>query len=99
MPEMSAATRLSIAKARRALYAALELVPVEVEGWVSRWATAELLELAESEDGHFGVSLLPFADNLIHLQGGPAALTDELHHGVEVPLWGRGRRNWSGPSR
>jgi hypothetical protein len=34
------------------------------------------------------VALLPFEDNLIALQGGPAALVDARHHALEVPSWG-----------
>lgn len=39
------------------------------------------------------VAFLPFGDNLIHLHGGPAAMTDPAHHELEVRVWGgRGRR-------
>lgn len=46
-------------------------------------------------DPHLGphldpVALLPFADNLVALHGGPRYLVAEQHHGIEVPTWGRG---------
>lgn len=69
--------------------AALELVEVEVDGWEgSRLGFAEALDAAGNEEAvTAGAALLPFEDNLVHLQGGPAALVNAEHHGVEVPIW------------
>jgi len=37
------------------------------------------------------VAFLPCADNLVALRGGPARLVEERFHGIEIPVWGRGR--------
>ncbi len=47
------------------------------------------------------VAFLPFEDNLIALQGGPAFLVDADHHAMPVPTWGgpRGKADTLGETR
>lgn len=80
----------------------LDLVPVAVE---------DLDETAYCHPDHrhlvasppapdaAAVSLLPFADGLVDLHGGPAAMVEPAHHGVEVPVWGRGKGSTLGDAR
>lgn len=73
----------------RAAVEELDLVPVEVEGREDDWLADPEALSAASEATVSGGALLPFEDNLIHLQDSPALLTDPEHLDLEVPSWGR----------
>lgn len=75
----------------------LDTVAVRVEGLDEpQVALAEnastLASLAADTSGDSGpVAFLPFEDNLIALKEGPAFFVDPEHHGLQVPVWGRGK--------
>ncbi|MEO1083197.1 MAG: crosslink repair DNA glycosylase YcaQ family protein [Acidobacteriota bacterium] len=89
----------------KAAFAGLETASVEVEGekmphhvLASRdgWLQPAWLDDAP---GRGAVAFLPFEDNLIALRGGPAFWVDPEHHGIPVPVWGRGRGSTLGDVR
>lgn len=73
----------------RAAAAELELTPVEVAGQEGDWLADPQVLAAATDATVSGGALLPFEDNLIHLQDSPALLTDPEHLELEVPSWGR----------
>ena len=75
----------------------LGLSAVEVDGEGSYLATEAAL--AAGADGRPGIGLLPFSDNLLHLQDGPAIFVDPEHRDVPVPVWGRGKPSTLGETR
>lgn len=50
-------------------------------------------------EGAGAVALLPFIDNLPHLQGGPGLFVDPAYHDTPVPVWGRGKGTTLGDAR
>lgn len=77
----------------KAAVAALETIPVEIEGEAEpHLALASRRALLEkAKDAAAAVALLPFEDNLAALHGGPALFVDAAHHAIEVPNWGAPR--------
>jgi hypothetical protein len=69
------------------------LVPVEVEGASeSGFMLAELRGLLDrAESARDAVAFLPFADNLVALHDGAAAMVDSDNWSTPVPVWGRGK--------
>lgn len=65
------------------------------EAWVDPTHRDELRADATPE----GVWLLPFADHVTALHGGPAAWVDPRHHGRPVPVWGMSRGGTLGDAR
>jgi hypothetical protein len=78
----------------KAAFATLPLAAVEIDGAAEPgFALEEALPgVARTEAAAEALGFLPFEDNLIALHGGPAALTEPAHWGVEVCEWGGSRR-------
>ena len=85
----------------RAAVDGLGLVEVTVEDEGDYLATEAALAAsgAGGGGGGGGTGLLPFIDNLVHLQNGPAVFVDPEHRDVPVPVWGRGQRTTLGDAR
>lgn len=81
---------LTLGQVRAAIAALPELQPVVIPGHVEQaYALAEDLRPAEGQGASAaGLYLLPFADNLLVIHGGLAALADPQEHERQVPLWG-----------
>ncbi len=84
--------------------ATIDLEPVVVDdldgldglGDLQRSASTRI---GDGKPGVSGVALLPFEDNLVHLQGGPARLIEPAHRQLEVPSWGDGKARPLGETR
>lgn len=75
----------------KAAVAATPLVAVALDGVEDEGLVHEdHRHLLESPPRPEAIALLPFSDNLVALHGGPQYLVASAHHGVEVPVWGRG---------
>lgn len=85
----------------KAAMAELPLEPVEIEGRRGQaWVLAGDREsLAATAPPPGSYSFLPFEDNLLTVHGGPSALVDPAHHGLEVPRWGGSRPTTLGEAR
>lgn len=79
----------------------LDVLPLALENDKDLYFALEELRDALEDDAPApaGVALLPFEDNLVALHGGPAVLTDPAHHGIEVPVWGRGKGTTVGDAK
>jgi hypothetical protein len=76
---------LPLREAQKAV-AALELVPVRIEGHAdAAWAFAEDLPPPDTSSA---ISMLPCEDNYLTLHGGPAALVDPVHRVKAALRWG-----------
>lgn len=76
---------LPVREAQKAV-AALELVPVQIEGFSDEaWAFAEDLSPPPVSSN---ISLLPFEDNYLTLHGGPGVLASPAQHGLSIPRFG-----------
>ncbi|MEM1183217.1 MAG: crosslink repair DNA glycosylase YcaQ family protein [Acidobacteriota bacterium] len=84
----------------KAAFAGLDTVSVEVDGEKephavlaerAAWLNDDWLESPGDGPDAETVGFLPFGDNLVALRGGPAFWVDPEHHGIPVPVWGRGR--------
>jgi len=77
-------------KDAKAAFAALPLVPVEVDGRDGPFFALEDRRKAPADSGEAAeaIAFLPFDDNLTALHDGPALLVDEEHHGLRVGQWG-----------
>ena len=80
-------------------------VQVEIEGGgevsgEAYWALPSWLASArEALESSPPVAFLPFEDNLVAFQQGPAFWVGSKYHAIEVPVWGRGRGSTLGDAR
>ncbi len=82
---------LTLGQVRAAIAALPELVPVTIPGHAElAYALPDDLraEPAPKGEGNVPLHFLPFADNLLVIHGGLAALCDPAEHDRQVPLWG-----------
>ncbi len=95
--ELAAFGGFSDAAALRAVEAS-ELQPVNVEGVGQAWVDQKALD-ADATDGIDPgiVKLLGFEDLTLATHS-PAAWFDPIHHGKEMPVWGRGDHTLGGAS-
>jgi hypothetical protein len=83
---------ISLGEAQQAIDRA-PLVPVAVEGAAEGgFMLAELRGLLDRTDAaKDAIAFLPFADNLVALHDGAAAMVDAANWATPVPVWGRGK--------
>jgi DNA glycosylase AlkZ-like len=76
----------------KAAIARAGLVPVAAEGIQGAAYMPEALRPVLKDPAAAGqvAALLPFADNVLSLHGGPGLLTDAAYHAIHVPQWGSG---------
>jgi hypothetical protein len=78
---------------------ALDTEPVAIDGVEEvRYALADA-ELDDVDAAAEAVAFLPFADNLVELQGGPQLLVEPAYHGIPVPSWGSSKPATLGSAR